>query len=425
MEPALQINGKDLPLDGLAIQSVVGKWIGPLTRWPEFLKVFANKGYNMIHFTPLNHRGDSNSPYSIYNQLAFAPDLFEPGTTIEDQHVQMSEMTTKMEKEYGLLSLTDVVWNHTAENSDWLQDHPEAAYNLHNSPHLIAAYQLDTALLDFSSNLRHLGYPTTLNSVDDLLKIMEGIKTHVLGGLRLWEFYILDVITLASNALNHWKTGPYNERDFAKYDLSTMSLQEKAKLLSSLALRDADYLGDRYKKTLNLGYCASYLFRLFGKYKETNAIDAQKELTKVMNEINLPFYKEFDSDREAILENTFNRVKYVRLELKKGEINERYYNHFCFANGSSPLIETLFTRLPHNERTLRHPKGSLAVANNGWIWANNPLEDFAGPQSRAYLRREVIVWGDCVKLRYGRGPVRPIIILTYSHRTTTLGCGSI
>jgi glycogen debranching enzyme len=98
---------------------------------------------------------------------------------------------------------------------------------------------------------------------------------------------------------------------------------------------------------------------------------------------------------------------------------------FCFANSSSPLVETLFTRLPHNERTLRHPKGSLAVANNGWIWANNPLEDFAGPQSRAYLRREVIVWGDCVKLRYGRGPVRSFIVFTYSHRAIILGSGSI
>jgi hypothetical protein len=63
-----------------------------------------------------------------------------------------------------------------------------------------------------------------------------------------------------------------------------------------------------------------------------------------------------------------------------------------------------------------HPKGSLALANNGWIWANNPLEDFAGPQSRAYLRREVIVWGDCVKLRYGRGPV-----FSFSTVLTNLG----
>ena len=31
----------------------------------------------------------------------------------------------------------------------------------------------------------------------------------------------------------------------------------------------------------------------------------------------------------------------------------------------------------------------------------NPLVDFASNKSKAYIRREVIVWGDCVKLRYG------------------------
>lgn len=43
----------------------------------------------------------------------------------------------------------------------------------------------------------------------------------------------------------------------------------------------------------------------------------------------------------------------------------------------------------------------MALANNGWIWNANPLEDFASNRSRAYIRREVIAWGDCVKLRYG------------------------
>lgn len=51
-----------------------------------------------------------------------------------------------------------------------------------------------------------------------------------------------------------------------------------------------------------------------------------------------------------------------------------------------------------------HPAGSMMLANNGWIWNADPLVDFAGPGSVAYLRREVIIWGDCVKLRYGQSP---------------------
>jgi glycogen debranching enzyme len=71
---------------------------------------------------------------------------------------------------------------------------------------------------------------------------------------------------------------------------------------------------------------------------------------------------------------------------------------------SKPLVDAYFTRLPKNEKTQGHSQGSLALANNGWIWNADPMQDFAGPQSSSYLRREVICWGDCVKLRYGSGP---------------------
>lgn len=70
-----------------------------------------------------------------------------------------------------------------------------------------------------------------------------------------------------------------------------------------------------------------------------------------------------------------------------------------------PIVERYFTRIPLNEITKKHPKGALAVVNNGWIWNANPLQDFASNGSFAYLRREVIVWGDCVKLRYGKSRV--------------------
>lgn len=42
------------------------------------------------------------------------------------------------------------------------------------------------------------------------------------------------------------------------------------------------------------------------------------------------------------------------------------------------------------------------AACNGWIFGGNSTEDFAAPHSSAYLRREVVIWGDSVKLRYGK-----------------------
>lgn len=74
------------------------------------------------------------------------------------------------------------------------------------------------------------------------------------------------------------------------------------------------------------------------------------------------------------------------------------------ASCSSPLVESLFTRLPKNSTTSCHDPSLLALANNGWIWDADPLLDFASPGSRTYIRRDLIVWGDCVKLRYGSSP---------------------
>ena len=39
---------------------------------------------------------------------------------------KLEEMLQIAREEYGLLSLTDVVLNHTAKDSPWLADHPEA-----------------------------------------------------------------------------------------------------------------------------------------------------------------------------------------------------------------------------------------------------------------------------------------------------------
>ena len=125
---AILSNYVDLPLDGLSILTLVSKWMGPLTEWREYLAEASERGYNMIHWTPLQERGESNSPYSIRNQLIYEPSMFIKKTDLgkDGGKAKLEEMLQIAREEFGLLSLTDVVLNHTANDSPWLADHPEA-----------------------------------------------------------------------------------------------------------------------------------------------------------------------------------------------------------------------------------------------------------------------------------------------------------
>lgn len=95
-----------------------------------------------------------------------------------------------------MLSVCDIVLNHTSNESPWLKNHPECAYNLQNSPHLVPAYLLDRLLLKISCEVANdewsnRGVPSTLNSEDHLSNLRNLLHEQI-RELRLEEFYLIN-----------------------------------------------------------------------------------------------------------------------------------------------------------------------------------------------------------------------------------------
>ncbi|KAF8074817.1 glycoside hydrolase family 13 protein [Lyophyllum atratum] len=372
----------NLPLNGLAILTVVSKWMGPINEWRKHFEEASQRGYTMLHWTPLQERGESGSPYSLRNQLCYDPGVNADATEVE-------HILKVAREEYGLLALTDVVLNHTANDSPWLVDHPEAGFSPANSPHLTPALEFDTAMLDFSGSLSVKGLPTSVDSEAHITALINAFSA-VTEGLNFWQYYVLDPTrerkavkdALASGMYGTW-LGP---------DIKGKNAAQLAEFVKSQGnIKGLGTFASRFCVHVDPGVAAAVVKAAFPDINDHDALaDAW---VSVVDVINVPLYEEWKEDAKAAIENIRNRVRYTRLDThgpKLGVITK-----------SNPLVEPYFTRLTPS------PEADplvYSVANNGWIWDADPLQNFALPPSKAYLRREVIVWGDCVKLRYGSSP---------------------
>ncbi|KAJ3123418.1 hypothetical protein HK098_001911 [Nowakowskiella sp. JEL0407] len=383
-----------LPLDGISILTIIPKWMPTVDKWDAFFKYFHHSGYNMVHYAPLNQRGISNSPYSIYDQLALCDELFSDPLSEPEKERVMKLTLDNMYNEYGIMHVTDVVWNHTACNSEWLQYHPEAGFNMKNSPHLRPAYEVDEAILVLSAEIESVHHlPSSITTESELQAVISVFQNTVLPALKLWEYYVIDLTTATTGFLSQW---PQTNVPDKYNDISLTGLNEKDranKFIADVVISDPTYR--RLGKTLNLNVAVSFVKKML-RERGWGDDGGKKVFDEVLSLINLLFYQECDADIASIVENTTHRARYLRVAdhgPKLGPLSRE-----------NPIVDTYFTRLPQNDVTKNHHLDEMALACNGWIWNADPLLNFAGPQSKAYLRREVIAWGDCVKLRYGEKP---------------------
>lgn len=103
-----------------------------------------------------------------------------------------------MRTEWGVSSICDIVLNHTANESEWLQEHPDATYSCFTMPHLRPAFLLDVVFgwvtRDVQNgDLENIGVPTLVENEDHIQALRHHIHTTYLPKANLAQFYQCNV----------------------------------------------------------------------------------------------------------------------------------------------------------------------------------------------------------------------------------------
>ena len=129
--------------------------------------------------------GASNSAYSLADQHGLNV-TFSSGSskaTLGD----VEEIVDSMRSEWGVLSICDIVLNHTANETPWLREHPEASYNLFNCPHLRPAFIMDRVIKRWALRVMfgvgdHLDLGTFWHGRSELAMFGQDVKVR-----NVWE----------------------------------------------------------------------------------------------------------------------------------------------------------------------------------------------------------------------------------------------
>ncbi|XP_028161356.1 glycogen debranching enzyme isoform X1 [Ostrinia furnacalis] len=387
-----------VPLDGVACLTVLAKCLGPLPRWESALRVAHEAGYNMVHFTPVQELGASNSSYSIANQLRLNP-RFSADAGREATFADVENLVAKMRSDWKMLSICDIVLNHTANETPWLAEHPEATYNCSNCPHLRPAALLDAALARLSAavargDLEPRGLPARLTEHAHLDALRHALDAQLVPEARLHELFQCDAAALVQEfyCLARNRVPPVTPAAEPADELRLLPDPQRRRLRASvdmeLALRLHNvYRAECYDEDSRLKKCCEELKRRLERLNEAAAEEVRRHL-------------------RAAVDNCVAGVRYQRLQADGPRVAE--------VGAAHPLVPRYFTwpaaldalAPAELEAALYGDAGALVMAHNGWVMDADPLQDFAAREldGRVYLRRELIAWGDSVKLRYGARP---------------------
>ncbi|XP_040158875.1 glycogen debranching enzyme isoform X1 [Anopheles arabiensis] len=401
IEPQLSVGSGEaattLPLDAIRCQTVISKLLGPLDTWEAKLRVGKESGYNMIHFTPVQELGGSRSAYSLRNQLKVNPDFQSKGGK-EVSYDDLAVLMRKMLEEWNVASICDIVLNHTANESIWIREYPECSYNCFTCPHLRPAFLLDAMLARVGEDVKdgmlaHVGVPEVVETEDHLQAIRWQIHSNYLPQVKLYELYQCDVDKYVSRFNDECsKRSPSRAQDIPEGDIKLRMDPEHRRLGAEIDFERAMSIYNVFRQD-----CFDEDSR---KRKCTEVFRARLQF------LNEEVRREIQEHLDYAIDNCLAGTRYERVQGDGPQVKGisvkyplfmKYFTHYGTQGKSLKDIESM----------MYGGAGKLFMAHNGWVMNGDPLKDFARAQTgtgNVYLRRELIAWGDSVKLRYGDKP---------------------
>lgn len=397
-------DGTRLPMNAIQCQTILSKCLGSFDGWKLRLQATKDAGYNMVHFTPVQELGSSNSAYSISNQLKLNPSF---GDVDFDQ---LKTFIQFLNKNWSILSITDVVLNHTANETPWLKTNPEVGYNMKNCPHLRPAFLFDRILhhltLDIVNGRWESRGLSLVQTEHDLFLIRQILLNEYLPSIKIEQLFQVDV----DSCLVEFENLHRNQKQLVQEPVKLEVNQdpEYRRLASKIDLNSVTFCTDS-----KLNSCDSNQKetseetvpipeqnrkKVIEGVKEQN----RKKVREAIEGVNERVKGEIRAHLEAGVENVIRAIRYERLDDSGPKVTK--------LSISSPLVAPYFTfdihdtDLKREEEVMYGDTGAQFMAHNGWVMDYDPLCNFAAPGSNVYLRRELIAWSDSVKLRFGSKP---------------------
>ncbi|KAM7539070.1 hypothetical protein Aperf_G00000049145 [Anoplocephala perfoliata] len=375
-------------LEGVMLQTYIPKNLGPLSEWRDRLRTAYESGYNMIHFTPVQEIGISGSGYSLKDQLVINSAFSDPSAIKKVGWEDIEELVKEIETEWSMLCMCDLVLNHTAINSPWLFEHPECAYNLQNSPHLVPAFVIDQAIwrvtrLCMEGKLANRHIPSDFTKSPSHVDGLRSYLMEIFRDLKLHEFYQADI--------------DFVKEEFKQWLIRGTDPPPFTDTANTLQLRIVGpRAGRRMGATVD-----------FGKAREIFGHDTPDVAA---HNLGLRLADMNRNEEEAMIHHLRCAAHCVA-----DGARYRFFDPngplFKFVTPSTPLVDKYFLcPAEHMETTLEVERLALSdqakfiMACNGWVMNSGSIKNFADIDSRVFLRRELVIWGDSVKLRYGEKP---------------------